>query len=100
MRSGRMDMEIAEPPAECQMLLRRESLIPEEDDEVLCQRTMELVELAIGERLAQVDVADLGADDGRQLFDRDGFVGCALGHLMADARAGLGIEHDDLASDR
>jgi len=55
------------------MLLRREMLVAKEDDEVLGERAMDLVHLAVA-GLAQIDGADLGADDRRQLVDGDRFI--------------------------
>ncbi len=42
--------------------------------QVLGERAVHLVLLAIGKRLAEVDAADLRADDRRQLVDGDGLV--------------------------
>ena len=39
---------------------------------------------------------DLGADHRRQLVDRDGLVGRALGRQMTNAGPALGIEHGAL----
>ena len=41
-----MDVQFAEQPAEGEMLLRRDVLVAEEDDEVLGQRAVDLVERA------------------------------------------------------
>src|SRR4029078_11831139 len=75
------------------MLLRRHRLVAEEDEEVFGQRAVELIQLAVGERPAQIDASDLRADHGRKLIDDQGLVSGALGHLMADARPRLGVEH-------
>ena len=48
-----MDVQLAEQPAEGQMLLRRDVLVAEEDDEVFGQRPVDFVELPVGERLAR-----------------------------------------------
>ena len=42
-------MQLAEQPAEGQVLVRRDVLVAEEDDAVLGQRPMDLVLLAIAE---------------------------------------------------
>ena len=73
-----MGVQVAEQPAERQVLVLRDVLVAEEDHQVLGQRAVDLVLLAIGERLAEVDAGDLGADDRRQLVDGEGLVGRAL----------------------
>ena len=40
-----MDVQLAEQPAEGEMLLRRDVLVAEEDDEVFGQRPVDFVEL-------------------------------------------------------
>ena len=42
-----MDVQLAEPPAEDEMLLRRDVLVAEEDDQVLGQRAVDFVERAV-----------------------------------------------------
>ena len=67
-------MQLAEQAAEGQVLVGRDVLVAEEDHEVLGERAMDLVHLAVGARiavdeLADVDAGDLRADDRRQLVD-------------------------------
>ena len=50
-----MDVQVAEQSAECQVLVRRDVLIAEEEDAILGQRAMDLVLLAVRERLAEID---------------------------------------------
>ena len=69
--------------AEREMLLWRDALVAEEDDEVLRERTMDLVHLAVGalilrQQPADIDAGNLGADDRGQLVDADGFVRCGV----------------------
>jgi len=63
----RMDVQVAEQPAERQVLVGRDVLVAEEDDAVLGQRTMDLVVLAVRQRLAEVEAGDLRADNGVSL---------------------------------
>ena len=60
--------------AEGQVLILADVLVAKEDDEVLRQRSMDLVLLPVGQRLAEVDAADLRAEDRRQLVEGDGLV--------------------------
>jgi len=46
-------------------------LVAEKDHKVLGARAVQLVDLAVAERLRQVDPVDLGADDRRQFLDRN-----------------------------
>ena len=69
MRRGGMEMQLTELAAEDEMLLRRDVLVAEEDDEVFGERAMDLVHLAVGagivrDQLADVDAGDFRADDG------------------------------------
>ena len=73
-RGGGMDVQFAEQPAEGEMLLRRDVLIAEEDDEVLRQRAVELVHRPVGQRAGEVDAADFRADDRREPVDADRLV--------------------------
>ena len=52
-------MQLAEQPAEGQMLLRRDVLIAEEDHDVFRERSMDLVHRAVGQRFCEIDAADL-----------------------------------------
>ena len=74
-RRVRMDVQLAEQPAEAEMLGRREVLVAEEDDQVLRQRAVQLVHRPVGQRLGEIDAADLRTDDGRELVHRHGFIG-------------------------
>jgi hypothetical protein len=64
-----MGVQFSEQTAEGEMLVLRQMLVAEENDEVLGERAVELVEGAVAEWPRQVDAADLGADDRRQLLD-------------------------------
>ena len=91
-RRRRMHMQLAEQPAEGQVLVGRDVLVAEEDHEVLGQRAMDLVLLAVGERLAEIEAVDLGTDDGRQLVDGDGLVRRALIGDVPIAGAGVAAQ--------
>ena len=69
-----MEVELPEPAAKIEVLLVGQVLVAEEDDEVLGQRAMDLVHLAVRRR-AQVDAADLAADNRRQFVDADRLIG-------------------------
>src|SRR5436190_21316561 len=70
-----MHRQLAEQMPESLVLLMRQALVAEEDDEVFHQRVVHFLELLIAERARQVDAADLGADMRRQLPDLDRLVG-------------------------
>ena len=94
MRRGGMDVQVAELAAEGEMLLRRDVLVAEEDDEVFGQRAMDLVHLAVGARIVgdefcDIDAGNLRADDRGQLFDADGLVGFGFVGDVAVARTVL-----------
>ena len=57
------------------MLLRRDVLIAEEDDDVLGQGPMDFVHRSVGQRFCEIDAIDLRADDRRELVDADRLVG-------------------------
>src|SRR5712671_3610374 len=80
-RRGGVDVQIAELAAKIEMLLRRQVLVAEEDDEILGQRAVDLVHLAVA-GLAQVDAADLAANDRRQLVERDRFIRRVVGRVF------------------
>ena len=85
-------MQVAELAAEGEMLLRTDVLVAEEDHEVLGERTMDLVHLAVGRRvavdqLAEIDARNLRADDRRQLLDADGLIGLGLAGDVPIARS-------------
>ncbi len=50
-----MDVQIAEQPAERQVLVLAQMLVAEEDHQILGERAVELVDLPVAERLRQVD---------------------------------------------
>ena len=52
-RRGGMDVQLAEQPAEGDVLVGRDVLVAEEDDAVLGQRAVDLVLLAVRQRLAR-----------------------------------------------
>lgn len=90
-------MQLAELAAEGEVLLRRDVLVAEEDDEVLGERAVDLVHLPVGagiaiDELADIDARDFRADDGRELFDGDGLVGRTVFSGVAIARALLAGE--------
>ena len=91
-RRGGMDVQLAEQPAEGQVLVGRDVLVAEEDDAVLGQRPVQLVVLAVAERLAEVDAVDLRADDRRQLVDGDGLVRRAFVGRVPVAGAGVAAQ--------
>ena len=74
-RRGGVDVQLAEQPAEGEVLVGRDVLVAEEDDEVLGERAVDLVQLAVRQRLGEIDAGDLRADDRRQLVDGDRLVG-------------------------
>jgi len=87
MRRRGMNVQLAEQPAEGEMLLRRDVLVAEEDDEVFRQRAVDFVELPVGERCAEIDAGEFRADDRRELVEADGFVRLALIRHVANAGA-------------
>src|SRR6476619_3520108 len=91
LRSG-MDVQLTEQPAKGQMLLRRDVLIAEEDHDVFRQRSMDLIYCAVGQRFCEVDAADLGADDRRELVDADRLVGHRVAGHVPIARTVLAAE--------
>jgi hypothetical protein len=97
MRRGGMKMQLAELAAEGEMLLRGNVLVAEEDDEIFGQRAVDLVHLPVGacvalDELPDVHARDFRADDGRELFDRDGLVRRAILGRVAIARTLLAGE--------
>ena len=56
------------PPAELELLLRREVLVPEEDDAPLGDEQRQLVLLLVGQ-LPEIDAMDLSSDGRRQVLD-------------------------------
>ena len=80
-RRRRVDVQFAELAAEIEVLLRRQMLVAEEDHQVLGQRAVDLVHLR-GCRRAQIDAADLAADDRGQLVDADRLIGRVVGRVL------------------
>ena len=98
-----MDVQLAEFAAEGEMLIRRDGLVAEEDHEMFGQRTVDLVDLAVGARVirdqpADVDAGDLGADDRRQPVDGDGLIGRTVLGDVPIARPLLARERTHRAS--
>src|SRR5262245_58076757 len=71
----RMDVQLAEAPAERLVLVVRELLVAEKDHQIVHQGVMNLLENLVAERPGEVDAGDLGADRRRQLADFDSLVG-------------------------
>ena len=67
----RMDVELAEAPTERRVLLWRHVLVPEEDDEVVQQRLVDLGEGIVVQGPGKIDAANLGAQGtgNRGYFD-------------------------------
>ena len=74
-RRGRMDVQFPEQPTEGQVLLRRDVLITEKDDDILGQRPMDFVDRPVGQRFCEIDAVDFRANDRRELVDADRLVG-------------------------
>jgi hypothetical protein len=87
-----VDVQLAEQPAEGHVLVGRDVLVAEEDDGILGERAMQLVLLAVRQRLGEIDAGDLRADDRRQLVDGDGLVGRSFIGDVPIARAILAGE--------
>src|SRR5262249_46598489 len=64
----------------------------EEDHRIFGERPVQLVLLAVGERLAEVDALDLRANDGRELVDGDGLVRRTVLREMPIAGAGVAAQ--------
>src|SRR5262245_31455807 len=92
-----MDVQFAETAAEGEMLLRRELLIAEEDDEVFGQRAMNLVHLPVGagiviDESCDIDAGDLRTNDRCQFVDADGLIRCSIVRGVLVARPLLACE--------
>ena len=85
-------MQLAEQPAERDVRVGRDVLVAEKDDGILGERAVQLVLLAVRQRLGQVDAVDLRADDRRQLVDSDGLVRGALFGGVPVARTGVAAQ--------
>ena len=72
LRRDRVHLEIAEVAPEGEVLLGRDRLLAEEEHFVLEQTGAQRRDRRVVERLAEVDVADLGADRRAQAIERDG----------------------------
>ena len=55
-----MDLQVAEPACEGDVLLRRQRLVPEEDDLVVVERPAQLGDDLVRQLRAEVDARDLG----------------------------------------
>ena len=55
-----MDLEVAEPSRERDVLLRGQRLVAEEDDLVVVQRLAQLGDDLVGQRGREIDAGDLG----------------------------------------
>jgi hypothetical protein len=88
-RRGGMNVQLAEQPSKGKMLLWRNALLAEKDDDVLGQRTMDFIHHPVRQRLRQVDAIDLRPDDRRELVDADRLVRLGLIRDVPIARAGL-----------
>lgn len=64
---GGMDVESAEVPAQGFMLLSRQILIAEKDDEIVEQRIVEFLKPFVAQRKREIYALQLGADEGGQL---------------------------------
>ena len=53
------------------MLLRRQVLVAEEEDEMVGQRPLEFFPLLRAEGLREIDAGDFGPDDRREFVDVD-----------------------------
>ena len=60
-RRGRMDVQFAELAAEGEVLLGRDMLVAEKDHEILGERAMDLVHLAVGAGIVRDQPADVDA---------------------------------------
>jgi hypothetical protein len=72
LRGVGMDVKLAEALAKRLVLIDGHILVAEENDAMVEQRLVNGVKLLVGERLAEVDAGDLGADGGRERVDRYG----------------------------
>src|SRR5215471_280813 len=72
--SCRMNVQLAEAPAEVLMLIHIDRLFTKEDHEVLQQRSMNRIELLIAEPLRQIDTANFGANVGSDLAHLHGLI--------------------------
>ena len=78
-----MDVELAEQPPEREVLLGRDLLVAEEDDQVLDQRAVNLFQLLGRERPRQIDADELGADQWSELLDRERAIRRGLGWVRS-----------------
>ena len=73
--SGRMQVEFSEAAAEGEVLLHRQRLVAEEDDQVVHPGGVDLLRLAIAKRPGQVHARDFCPNDRGDLAHFDRFVG-------------------------
>ncbi len=69
-----MDVELAEMLAEMLEGRHVDRLIAEEDDAVVEKRLVDVVDLAVGQRLLQIDARDLAADMRGEPLHLDRFI--------------------------
>src|SRR5215470_1461651 len=69
-----MDVQFAEISAQPLVGVDVQRLVAKEQNLVLRQRLMQLLDLAVAERLRQRDAFDVGADARRYWRDADGFI--------------------------
>jgi hypothetical protein len=85
-------VELAEAPAEGDVLLARDPLLTEQQDAPFEEGAVDLVELRIADRPGQVDALDLGAErvgQGRTVMDIAGRPrGFELSHTVRSERVG------------
>src|SRR3954451_5301871 len=70
-----MDMQFSETTTEVLVLLRRQLLVPEEDDQIVHQRLMDFLKLLIADLSSEIDTEYLGADGGCKLTHFNGLIG-------------------------
>src|SRR5947209_3776794 len=74
-RGAGVNVQIAEIAAKPLVSFDVERLIAKEQDEVLRNRLMQVLDLAVAQRLGQNDAFDLGSDARRDGCDADGLIG-------------------------
>jgi hypothetical protein len=87
----RMNVQLAEARAEGLVLLDRELLVTEEDDEVFHRGAMDLFELMTAQLLAEIDAGNLRTDCRSGLAHHDRLVGHCCFLLLVFAWS---LEHD------
>src|SRR5262249_28152179 len=89
---GWMNVQFAEQPAEGQMLLRRDVLVAEEDDDVLGQRPVDLIHRPVRQRLGEIGAVGLGAHDRGEVVNAKRLIRRRRGGVVPDGRAVLAAE--------